>query len=132
VQIVPDLADTISRLFQKYFCNIFLIPRRSLQLVYQKLHLPEGLAKEPPNMLKGPNVWIRTIVQSFYLSPYANSIQQPSQMHLNISQTCSEINRYRKIGFMDQGPEKYKTSLVSFFEGCNILCGLGVWGTSVT
>jgi len=70
--------------------------RFSFGCVLIKCVLPEGLAKELPQIVKNPqNVWILSIVQWFYPFPHVNSMQQAPRMQSNTSPTCFEGPRGR-------------------------------------
>ena len=70
-----------------------------------------------PKSWKNADVWSSSIVQWFYLFPYASSMQKTSQMHLHKPPTWFEGTRGRTIVCRGPGQEIYETSL-SFLKYC--------------
>jgi len=78
--------------------------RFSVWVRFLKYVLPQGLEKtNSPNLQQSQNVWILLFVPWLHLFPYASSMQQTPQMHLNTPPTCLEGVGGRQISFRDPG-----------------------------
>ena len=91
----------------KYYGQVFVWGAR------RKCVLPEGLAKELPQIVKNIRCLHLIDCTMVLFIPGTNSLQKTPQMHLNTSPTCFEGPRALKIRFRDPGPKNRVQVLLS-------------------